>query len=56
MAIAEIKQLIKTYFMGEIAVEALRGIDLTLEEIRGVEPLKSIGEELCDELGLDSLS
>ncbi len=32
MAIAEIKQLIKTYFMGEIAVEALRGIDLTLEE------------------------
>jgi len=32
MAIAEIKQLIKTYFMGEITVEALRGIDLTLEE------------------------
>jgi arsenite-transporting ATPase len=35
---------------------AVGRIDLTLEEIRGVEPLKSIGEELCDELGLDSLS
>ncbi len=35
---------------------AVGRVDLTLDEIRGIEPLKAIGEELVKELGLRELS